>query len=279
MSQLISPAELMHLQQHGAPIILDCRSDLNDSTLPRQWFQAGHLPGAQPAHLEDDLSGPIVPGQTGRHPLPEPDTFAKTLSRWGVQKGASVVVYDQANGMFAARAWWLLKWAGLSDVRVLNGGLQGWLDDGGELTTERTEPDSRPYYFTPDNSLVADVETLLTNAADHRLLDARALPRYRGDEEPLDAKAGHIPGAVNAEFTRNLTDTGRFQSAESLKQRFATIADKNLVCYCGSGVTACHNILAITEAGLPMPRLYPGSWSEWIINPEHPIATGEEGVI
>ena len=279
MSQLISPAELKNLQRTHQPIILDCRSDLTDKALSRQWFNEGHIPGAQHAHLEEDLSGPITPGQTGRHPLPDPETFGQTLRRWGVSHETPVIVYDQGNGMFAARAWWMLKWLGLNDVRILNGGLKRWLDEGGELTKSETVTEPSDARFKPDMSLVTDATRLLSETNAHRLLDARALPRYRGDEEPLDSKAGHIPGAYNADFTRNLQADGTFLDTAALAKRFAPLANQEVICYCGSGVTACHNIVAITEAGLPMPKLYPGSWSEWITNPNHPIATGEEGVI
>ncbi|EAR08731.1 sulfurtransferase [Reinekea blandensis] len=279
MSQLISPAELKNLQRTHQPIILDCRSDLTDKALSRQWFREGHIPGAQQAHLEEDLSGPIIPGQTGRHPLPDPEVFSETLRRWGVTHETPVIVYDQGNGMFAARAWWMMKWVGLNDVRVLNGGLKRWLDEGGELTQAETTRAPSDDHFEPDMNRVVDADRLLSETGSHRLLDARALTRYRGDEEPLDSKAGHIPGADNADFTRNLQADGAFLEKNALFNRFASLANHDVICYCGSGVTACHNILAITEAGLPMPKLYPGSWSEWITNSNHPIATGEEGVI
>lgn len=277
MTQLISATELSnHLNDY---IILDCRSDLAGPKKAYQLFNEGHIPNARQAHLEDDLSGTIIAGTTGRHPLPSAASFEQTLQRWGIQQDSNVVVYDQNNSMFAARAWWLLKWAGIQSVKVLNGGLQQWSAIGGEIESHTHPATTSTFKIAPHDEWLVAAEDLKQQPRNTALLDARALERYRGDVEPLDPKAGHIPSARNADFTKNLTDCGIFKSQAELQQRFAELIDCDVICYCGSGVTACHNILAITEAGMPMPKLYPGSWSEWVTRPENQIATGIEGEI
>lgn len=277
MTQLISCHELQSLLDDDRLILLDCRADLTDHEASRRWFAEGHIPGAQQAHLEDDLSGPVIPGLTGRHPLPAAAEFVRRIQHWGINEDSIIVLYDQHKGMFAARAWWLMRWFGLKDVRVLNGGYELWLESTG-LESRRTKSVNASFFAPqPVANMIADAQQLKKPATNTLLLDARALPRYRGDEEPLDSKAGHIPGAWNADFSGNLQADGRFKTAEELKQRFSPVIGQNAICYCGSGVTACHNILAMTEAGLPMAKLYPGSWSEWITQPDHPIATGTEG--
>lgn len=274
---LITCQQLQARLQDEKLVLLDCRADLTDHEASRRWYAEEHLPGAQQAHLEDDLSGPIIPGYTGRHPLPAPSEFIRRLQHWGIDEQSTIVLYDQNNGAYAARAWWLMSWFGLTDVYVLSGGLDRWRETVGLLTAE--PPKIKPSFFSPQPKpdMVVDAQVLLKPSTDTAVLDARALPRYRGDTEPMDSKAGHIPGALNADFTGNLNDDGTFKTAEQLRNRFATLSEQKVICYCGSGVTACHNILAIHEAGLPMAKLYPGSWSEWITQPDHPIATGTEG--
>ncbi|MFY0663170.1 MAG: sulfurtransferase [Natronospirillum sp.] len=270
-------------------LVLDCRFDLTDPTLGVNQWSNGHIPGAGYADLDQDLSAPIVPGKTGRHPLPSPSAWQETLRRWGITPNTHIVLYDGANSMFAARAWWMLRWAGLSRVQVLDGGLAAWEGAGLPVDTEITVRAPTELTVTcPDDWLVS-ADDLLQQAEQYQLFDARALPRFSGETEPLDHKAGHIPGAVCADFAQNLQPDGRFRSATELRARFAALGlvppvpaasptcyteAPTTVSYCGSGVTACHNILAMQLADLPQPLLYAGSWSEWINDDARPIATG-----
>ncbi len=277
MSQLISPTELNAKLDDPNLRILDCRSDLQDRTKSRLLYAEGHIPGAIFADLETELSGPIIPGKTGRHPLPAEADFETTLRHWGIESNSPVVVYDDRNSMFAVRAWWLLKWAGVTNVKVLNGGFQHWLTTGGLPETEVRLPTASQITINVQKDWTVTADDLIDLPNDTLLLDARAVNRYSGETEPLDPKAGHIPGAWNADFGKNLMPDGLFKSKTELKTRFQTSAEKSTVCYCGSGVTACHNILAMVEAGFAMPKLYPGSWSEWVTDDQRPIATGQEG--
>ena len=260
------------------PVILDCRFNLADTGEGHRLYLEGHIPGAFYAHLDEDLSGPILPGRTGRHPLPSPSALQSTLRRWGISKESEVVVYDAGNAMMAGRAWWLCRWAGLSRVRVLDGGFQSWLNANGPVEVgEIPLPSEGSLRVDCPADWVIDADTLQQSLERHTLLDARAEARYSGATEPMDKKAGHIPGAYCADFTANLDGSGRFKSTEVLRQRFESLPkDDSLVCYCGSGVTACHNILALMLAGHPQPKLYAGSWSEWINDNQRPIATGNE---
>lgn len=277
MSELISPAQLGECLNQPNTIILDCRSDLADATLGRAAYLQGHIPGAQFADLENDLSGEVVAGQTGRHPLPELAQLEQTIQHWGITQDSHVIAYDQANSMYAVRAWWLLKWSGVKRVQVLNGGLRHWQDTGGALQSDINQAQPSQFKLKPNKHWVCQAEQLNELPSDALLLDARAVERYQGLVEPIDSKSGHIPTAHNADFSKNLTTAGLFKSPAELAKRFEATIGRNVICYCGSGVTACHNILAITEAGYPMPKLYPGSWSEWITQPECKIATGIEG--
>jgi len=257
----------------GKPLILDCRFNLADTAAGKHQYLEKHLPGAAYAHLDRDLSGTGVPGQTGRHPLPRTQDWQTRLRDWGVSQDTAIVVYDQNNGMFAARAWWLLRWAGLTNVRVLNGGLDAWHGPQQSGTVELPNTTGDISVTCPPDWVISSSELQASLVAVH-LLDARSLPRFRGEQEPLDAKAGHIPGAQCSDFTGNLDENGHFLSPGTLAKRFMSLADDQpLVSYCGSGVTACHNILALTLAGHPLPRLYAGSWSEWITDPQRPIET------
>jgi thiosulfate/3-mercaptopyruvate sulfurtransferase len=279
MSHLLRPEELQNILDNPNLIILDCQANLTDRDKSREMYLNEHIPGAFHADTETDLSSNIIPGKTGRHPLPTIEQWQQTLQKWGLTKSSDIVIYDQSNGMFAARAWWLMLWAGLTRVQVLNGGLAAWKASGGETTSDiPTLPESSSLSIKPQTNWLVTAEDLPVTDDNQLLIDARALPRYQGKEEPLDTKAGHIPGAVNADFTGNLNADNSFLPPAQLKQRFNTIEGKDVICYCGSGITACHNILAIAEAGLPMPKLYPGSWSEWIVDDQRPIATGTEGI-
>ncbi len=275
---LISTAQLRALQESAQPLVLlDCSFELTDAGAGQRQFLQGHLPGAQYAHLDHDLSGEKT-GTTGRHPLPPRQAFAATAGRWGVAPGVQVVAYDAQGGPYASRVWWLLRWLGHEAVAVLDGGLQAWTADGGPLTTAPADVrPAPPYPATEDVPMpTVDAAQLLAGASAWTVLDARAPERFRGEVEPLDPVAGHIPGAVNRCFKDNLDAHGRFLPVEALRQAFAPwAADPDRVVHqCGSGVTACHNLLAMTHAGWPGSRLYPGSWSEWCADPARPVERG-----
>ncbi|MCY1208026.1 putative thiosulfate sulfurtransferase SseB [compost metagenome] len=282
LAQLISPAQLSARLEEPGLVILDCRFSLDDPAYGQRGYAENHIPKACFADLERDLSGPVTQGVTGRHPLPAPATLADKLRDWGITADSTIVLYDDGPGAFAARAWWLLAWLGKRDgVFLLDGGLKAWRDAGLPLTREVPVVQPGDFAGQPDNNLLLDADGLQQRLGDTRLtlLDARALPRFKGEVEPIDPVAGHIPGAQCAAFTDNLGSDGRFLPAEALKQRFAVlIGDRPLdevVAYCGSGVTACHNLFALSLAGYPLARLYAGSWSEWITNPSRPLAKGE----
>ncbi len=282
LAQLISTQDLQQRLQQEDLLLLDCRFALEDPAYGRRSYLEGHLPGAHFLDLEQDLSAPVIKGVTGRHPLPDPSALVERLRSCGLRQHSQVVLYDDGPGAFAARAWWLLVWLGKRDgLYLLDGGLKAWREAGLELTC--AAPDNAPGDFCaePDNSLVLTAEQLAVRlgTADLTLLDARALPRFRGEVEPIDPVAGHIPGAQCAAFTDNLGADGRFLPADELHQRFDALRGErpleNLVAYCGSGVTACHNLFAMNLAGYPLAPLYAGSWSEWITNPARPVATGQ----
>ncbi|MDV5861927.1 sulfurtransferase [Pseudomonas mendocina] len=282
LAQLISTQDLQQRLQQEDLLLLDCRFALEDPAYGRRSYLEGHLPGAHFLDLEQDLSAPVIKGVTGRHPLPDPSALVERLRSCGLRQDSQVVLYDDGPGAFAARAWWLLVWLGKRDgLYLLDGGLKAWREAGLELTC--AAPDNAPGDFCaePDNSLVLTAEQLALRlgTADLTLLDARALPRFLGEVEPIDPVAGHIPGAQCAAFTDNLGADGRFLPADELRQRFDGLRGErpleNLVAYCGSGVTACHNLFAMNLAGYPLVPLYAGSWSEWITNPARPVATGQ----
>lgn len=282
LAQLISTQDLQQRLQQEDLLLLDCRFAIEDPAYGRRSYLEGHLPGAHFLDLEQDLSAPVIKGVTGRHPLPDPSALVERLRSCGLRQDSQVVLYDDGHGAFAARAWWLLVWLGKRDgLYLLDGGLKAWREAGLELTC--AAPDNAPGDFCaePDNSLVLTAEQLAVRlgTADLTLLDARALPRFLGEVEPIDPVAGHIPGAQCAAFTDNLGADGRFLPADELRQRFDGLRGErpleNLVAYCGSGVTACHNLFAMSLAGYPLAPLYAGSWSEWITNPARPVATGQ----
>ncbi len=275
------PTLARHLHD-PAWVIVDCRFQLSDTEAGRRMYAQGHIPGARYAHLDEDLSSPITPA-SGRHPLPAAHDMAARLRAWGVNPDSQVVCYDDAGGAIAGRLWWLLRWLGHRAGAVLDGGIQAWQDAGGQL--ESVAPQVRPGNFSaqPDTALGLSTEQVMAIVDGKRedcLLDARGATRYRGDEEPLDRVAGHIPGALNLPFAENLGPDGRFLAPERLRERFrARIGERDpqhVVHSCGSGVTACHNMLAMEVAGLEGSRLYPGSWSEWIADPARPVARGDE---
>ena len=274
---LISCAELRALQGTSpALVLLDCCFDLADPTAGERAFAAAHLPTAQYAHLDRDLAG-TKNGSNGRHPLPGRREFAATAARWGITPSSQVVTFDGQGLPYAARAWWLLRWLGHSAVAVLDGGTAAWLADGGKLTAELPVINPAPPY--PEQAAAMptiDANALLRSLGNVRLIDARAAERFRGDVEPLDPVAGHIPGASQRFFKDNLAPDGRFKPAAELRGVFEALSAPGgqVVHQCGSGVTACHNLLAMTHAGLEGALLYPGSWSEWCADPARPVARG-----
>ena len=282
LAQLISPQQLAERQQSSGWVILDCRFALEDPDYGWCSYAEGHIEGAQYADLERHLSGPVTKGVTGRHPLPAADTFARQLRAWGISADTDVVLYDDGPGAYAARAWWLLAWLGKRDgVFILDGGLKAWHAAGFPLSLDAPVVEPGTFAGTPDHRLLLDAEHLQKRLGQPglTLIDARAQPRFRGEVEPIDPIAGHIPGAQCAAFSENLGSDGRFLPAEQLKQRFAAQLQgrpaQELVAYCGSGVTACHNLFALSLAGYPLGKLYAGSWSEWITDPARGIATGD----
>lgn len=267
---LVSAEELAGLlDSANPPVLLDVRWALGDPH-GHQHYLDGHLPGAVFVDLDTELAAPAEP-RRGRHPLPEPDAFQAAARRWGISRDSSVVVYDDSGNLAAARAWWLLRWVGVRDVRLLDGGLAAWGD-----RPKETGPGPQ----VPPGDLVVEPGQLPVLSMDEvaefsgTLLDARAGERYRGEQEPVDPRAGHIPGAVNAPTSENLTPEGKFLAADELAERFRPLVGEGPVgVYCGSGVTAAHEIAALAVAGIDA-ALYPGSWSQWSNHPGRPAATG-----
>jgi thiosulfate/3-mercaptopyruvate sulfurtransferase len=289
-SPLVDAAALRHAlrapRRLPALLLLDASFDLADPAAGEAAYAAGHLPGALYVHLDRDLCAPKRPpgpGFGGRHPLPSRAAFAATAGRWGVMPRSAVVVMDRQGGMYAARLWWMLRWLGHGRVWLLDGGVPAWTAAGGELTTDVPTPRAPPPYplgaaTLPVVSADELAEALAAGAGRVRVVDARAGERFRGEVEPLDSVAGHIPGALNRPFSANLGPDGRFKPPAALREEFAALLgdapSADVVHQCGSGVTACHNLLAMTAAGLPAGRLYPGSWSEWSADPARPVARG-----
>lgn len=259
-------------------VTVDCRFKLDDARWGEREYEHRHVPGASYAHLESDLSGAKT-GANGRHPLPRPEAIADTLGRLGITAGVQVIAYDQDMGMYASRLWWLLRWLGHEAVAVLDGGFAKWTAEGRQISSGAERRARRSFTGAPraDLTVAAEEVAARIGAADWRLLDARAPERYRGETEPLDRIAGHIPTAANHFFQRNLDEQGTFRGPDELRAQFGDsiggTAPEQVICYCGSGVTACHNLLALEHAGLRGARLYPGSWSEWSSDPSRPIET------
>lgn len=256
--------------------IVDCRYQLQDSAAGENAYRTAHLPGARYAHLGRDLSGP-GPAEQGRNPLPDPRTLAQTLSSWGIGGAVQVVAYDDAGGAMAARLWWLLRWLGHDRVALLDGGWNRWVAEQRPVETEVITPRPAKFEVRLNPALTARADELLQPGL--LVLDARGAKRFRGEEEPLDARAGHIPGARNHPYTNNLDERGCFKSPRRLASQFRAVLEgtppDQVVCSCGSGVSACHNLLAMEIAGLAGARLYPPSWSGWIADSSRPVATGD----
>jgi len=276
----------------AALVILDCRAELGNAAAGKLAWDQGHIPGAQHANLETDLAAaPHSQGRAGggRHPLPKRAELVERCAQWGISHNTQVVTYDDAGGAYAARAWWLLRWLGHRAVAVLDGGIQAWQSLPNSQLSQRPQPMQRGQFEDraplTQIATITDVEkaveqaTTSTSDATPVLVDARAQPRFEGKVEPIDPAAGHIPSAQCRAFTDNLAANGRFLSAQELRDRFVSLkplaADStDIICYCGSGVTAAHNVLAMCIAGLAEPKLYAGSWSEWCADPSRPQATG-----
>ncbi len=280
-SSLISADELA--ARLDECVVVDCRHDLFKPEKGADDYATEHLPGAFFLSLDRDLAGPKGDGRSGRHPLPDPATLRARLESIGLSDGRQLVVYDADTGGFAGRLWWLARWIGHEAVAVLDGGLRAWREAGYPLTAEVPVPRARGTLSAKpaQASFVTAAQLLADQPKRERLIiDARAPERWRGDTEPLDPVGGHIPGALNRPLQVNLRPDGRFKPAEVLRAEFSTLLagrdPASVVHSCGSGVSACHNLLAMHHAGLVGASLYPGSWSEWCANPAHPLARGNE---
>ena len=279
-STLIDSGELARHLDEPDWVLFDCRFDLADTDKGgRAWAQA-HIPGAFYAHMDCDLSDPIRP-DSGRHPLPDPMRLARWLGAHGVSRSSQVVVYDDSGGTMAVRLWWLLRWLGHNAVAVLDGGWPAWCAAGLPVTArgirEVPRPRATPFDGRPDMTQVVTTADILRGRLEGMLVDVRTAERFRGEQEPIDPVAGHIPGALNMPLQRHLSADGRFLDGPALRALYGSIGigdGTGVTFMCGSGVTACHGILALAIAGFPAARLYAGSWSEWIRDAEHPVARG-----
>jgi len=273
---LVSTAVLAARLDDPAWVVVDCRFRLDDVTWGEREYASGHIPGASYAHLDRDLSGPKT-GTNGRHPLPDVRALAATFGRMGIAGGTQVVAYDQDTGMYASRLWWLLRWMGHDAVAVLDGGYAKWLSEGRATSAVSAHPQATVFDGVPRPEMIVGADALRAGIGDatRKLVDARAPERYAGKIEPIDRVAGHIPAAANHFFQRNLDRAGLFRTPEELRadwrDTIGAVAPDQIVCYCGSGVTACHNLLALEHAGLSGAKLYPGSWSEWSSDPSRPV--------
>ena len=276
---LITVEELAAVCESDRVAVVDCRFDLADPSSGKQQYAAGHLPGAVYADLDEDLSSPITQN-SGRHPLPKAGALADRLGAWGIDSQAQIVAYDASGGAFASRLWWLARWLGHHTVAVLDGGWPAWGNAGQPTTTAIPNPAPRQFVPTVDNSMWVSTNELAEGLENVRLIDAREAERFRGEAEPIDPVAGHVPGALNLPWKGNLDSDGRFLGPDELATRFAdaknSATSQQLASMCGSGVTACHNLLAMEIVGIRGAKLYAGSWSEWIRDERRPVATGAE---
>jgi thiosulfate/3-mercaptopyruvate sulfurtransferase len=278
-SPLIATQELHGLLGTPGLLVVDCRFELGNALAGRMAYDTGHIPGAVFASMDEDLAGPRRAG-SGRHPLPSPAAFAASLSRWGFTPSSRVVAYDQANGASAARLWWMLRATGHAGVQLLDGGFAAWLAEGRAIDAVVPRPAPTTVIEREFDGVVSSAEVMAGLAGSHiTLVDARAPDRFAGQNETVDPVAGHVPGAVNLPFAGNLTPASRFKDAAALRLRWAPVLQKAqqapIVAMCGSGITACHNLLALELAGHRGARLYAGSFSEWITDPSRPVMAGE----
>jgi len=279
---LCTTSQLAQLIDDKELVIIDCRFDLAKPNWGFDNYKIGHIPGAFFANLDNDLAG-VITSKTGRHPLPDQEEFVRKLDHWGINNNSQVVVYDTTGGAFAARLWWMLKYYGHKQVAVLDGGLQKWINDGYSISLGNEILKRHGVSFIPAIDKTCEVSTVeieqLRLNSTILIIDARTPQRYRGETEPIDTVAGHIPGAINRFHGDNLSLDRSFKSPGNLRTEFETLlhgrSPENVIIYCGSGVTSCHHLLAMEIAGLSGARLYVGSWSEWIRDPNHPIATIE----
>jgi thiosulfate/3-mercaptopyruvate sulfurtransferase len=279
---LIDPATLAAHLDDPSWAVIDCRYDLADEAKGERQYREGHIPGARYAHLGQDLAGAKT-GTNGRHPLPSPEEIRARFSALGIGPDTQVVAYDADTSMYAVRLWWMLRWLGHDAVAVLDGGLARWMAEGRPVRDDEEQWRPASFTGTPREGwrlTVDDVASRLGDRSAH-LVDARSPERYRGENETIDPVGGHIPGAANRYYLDNLTGDKTFKSPDELRAEWARVLDGRdpgeVVMYCGSGVTACHNLLALEHAGLPGARIFPGSWSEWCADPTRPVETGERG--
>jgi thiosulfate/3-mercaptopyruvate sulfurtransferase len=277
---IVSPDEVLALLKQPDVIIVDCTFQLAEPDLGEKLYREAHIPGAVYAHLDRDLSGPVIPGHTGRHPVPHPVKLARTFTEMGIGNDSIIVSYDQGNGAYAARLWWLLRYLGHDQSCILDGGLGLWKERRLALERDSKNRSVQKNNFAPfvREWMLAEMQEIRQKqGSDWILIDVRAPERYTGEQEPIDPVAGHIPGAVNVPYASNLVDGKSWKPAAELRAIYKEISDKQElktpVFYCGSGVTACHGIVAYVQAGYGMPVLYGGSWSEWITDPSNPVAT------
>lgn len=279
---IISTADLADHLEDPDWRIFDCRFDLNQADVGLEAYREDHLPGAHYAHLDEDLSGPVT-DPSGRHPLPDPATLRATFSKWGITPDTQVVCYDHETNAYAGRLWWLLRWLGHERVAVLDGGFEKWQDEERPVSQESApEPPAVDFNGTAADALTAATDEILEDLDDGELclIDVRSEARFAGEEEPIDPVAGHIPGAINLPFQKNLDASGCYLPPEALRKMYERILGEHrpqdCVVMCGSGVTACQTLIALEHAGLTGARLYPGSWSEWIRDPNRPVEIGGE---
>jgi thiosulfate/3-mercaptopyruvate sulfurtransferase len=276
---LVQPEDVQPRLRDRDWVIFDCRHQLLDKAYGQRVYRESHLPGARFADVDHDLSSPITP-ETGRHPLPDPAAFSAWLAARGVNGDSQVVAYDDSQGAMASRLWWMLRWLGHEAVAVLDGGFARWTRESRPTTPDVPQPARGTFLGKPNPALLAELREVerLSRTRGALLVDARAGDRYRGETEPIDRVPGHIPGAINMPFGANVGPDGRFLPPEALRRRFTEALQAapagEPIHYCGSGVTACHNLLAMAVAGLPMGRLYVGSWSQWSKDPARQVATG-----
>ena len=272
----LSVSECVDFLQNPGWVFIDCRYSLQEPDQGYQDYLKGHIPGSIYVHLDRDLSGKVVAGKTGRHPLPEIEPFVERISTWGIDHQTQVIVYDNSGGALAARLWWMLRWLGHDRVAVLDGGWKAWVESG---NSQEKKEFARPRrVFLPkqqqDFIVTADFVEKIRNDPDYLLIDARSPQRYWAVEETIDSVSGHIPGAISAPYSENLDEEGFFLDDESLKKRFEIVLldypPENIVVYCGSGVTTGHNMIAMLRVGYELPKLYAGSWSDWISDSSRP---------
>ena len=263
--------------------VVDCRFSLNEPEAGLQQYHDSHIPGAVFADLDKDMAAPVQSGM-GRHPLPNPVTFAKCLGRLGISKGTRVVAYDQASGALAARFWWLLRWLGHENVSLLDGGLARWVESGLPVESGEVDVEAAVFNARPNMDLVLTTDDIVAAGDDRehlQLVDARDTERFDGIKEPIDPVAGHIPGALNVPFSESLNESGTWKGVEELRAMWEAVLGQSFgsswSVMCGSGVTACHLVVSGLRAGLPEPRVYVGSWSEWITDPARAIGSRESG--